>query len=443
MGRPLRIAILLSALFLAASTARAGLHYSGESVAELPSQWRGLLTDLRTLRNIAVKPTVTLPASPMRKHYEEELRKLQEAAQARKLTADEQADLGALLVRLGETEQALRVLRQAEREHGRHYAIAANLGTAWQLAGNLDQAAEALRGAVALAPDKLRKAEELHLKLVQLRQREPRGHQELDDLFGVRFVAESGRFEPGKLSSAQRKKLPGDAVALVQQLCLWLPHDPRLLWQLGELANAHGDVKAAADLFEVCVGQFALGARALREHRLLVRDAAVELAKQQRPGSDAAKAEHAAHAGAIVPKSRRPLAGRRLDLSTLPPINKEGTNPLPWLLLLETQVDRNFRPTFPGRLKELDQLQVTLTGFLQPLTDDLELSGFLLIEYPTGCWYCEMPEVTGIVYVELPEGKSINFTRNMMKITGRLKLNATDPEDFLFTIKDARVGETD
>lgn len=423
--------------------AQAGLHYSGEPIAELPSQWRGFLTDLRSLRGIALKPTATTPASPMRKQYEEEAEKLRDEASRRKLTADEQADLGALLIRLGEVEQALSLLRAAQREHPQHYAVAANLGTAWQLAGDLAQAAECLRDAVKLAPGKYQKAEELHLKLVQVRLREPRGTQELDNLFDVRFVGESGKFEPGKLAAAERKKLPGNAVALVQQLALWLPNDARLLWQLGELANAHGDIKAAGDILEVCVGQFALSSPTLREHRAFVRDAATALAKRDPPGPEAAKTEHAGHAGIIAAKSRRPLAGKRFDLSALPPVSKDGINPLPWGVLLETTVDRNFRPSFPKYLKELGDNQVSLTGFMQPLTDELELNGFMMIEYPVGCWYCELPEITGIVYVELPEDKRTSYTRSIVKVTGKLSLNSTDPENFLYTIKGAKVVEAD
>jgi hypothetical protein len=76
---------------------------------------------------------------------------------------------------------------------------------------------------------------------------------------------------------------------------------------------------------------------------------------------------------------------------------------------------------------------------MQPLGDDLECSAFMLIEFPVGCWYCEMPEMTGIVLVDLPEGKSHMFTRGQLKITGRLKLNATDPENFLYTVQEAKV----
>jgi tetratricopeptide (TPR) repeat protein len=433
---------VLSAGLLLPIPARAGLHYSGERYAELPSQWRGLVQDLRALRSISVKPTAALPASPLRKEYEEAAASLKAATSRRELTADEKADLGAILIRLGEVEEALAVLREAHRQHPQHYAIAANLGTAWQLYGDLERAADCLRLAVQLAPGRWQKAEEYHLKLVQHRLRRGRDDQGLDDLFGVRFVGESGSFEPGKLAAAERKKLTADAVAVAQQLALWLPGDARLHWQLAELANAHGDVKAAYEFYEICVGQFGLIDPALRERRIAVKEAVDRLAKLP-PGSETAKAEHAGHAGTIATKSRRPLAAKRFDLSSLPAIDKEGVNHLPWGLLLETSVDRNFKPTFPKYLEELNSHTVSLTGFIQPLTDDLELNVFMLIEYPTGCWYCEMPEINGIVLVELPADKSIRYSRNQVKVTGKLSLNATDPENFLYTIKEAKVIEAD
>jgi hypothetical protein len=80
---------------------------------------------------------------------------------------------------------------------------------------------------------------------------------------------------------------------------------------------------------------------------------------------------------------------------------------------------------------------------MQPLGEELDLNSFLLIEYPVGCWYCEMPEVTGIVLVELPPGTTTTFTRGQVKITGKLSLNARDPENFLYTIRDAKVAGAD
>src|SRR5437868_108601 len=91
-----------------------------------------------------------------------------------------------------------------------------------QSQGDLHQAAARLQPAIRLAPGNLQKAEELQLRLIQQRQRLP-GNQDLDNLFGIRYVDEMAQYEPGKLAASERKKLPSDAVALVQQVALWLP----------------------------------------------------------------------------------------------------------------------------------------------------------------------------------------------------------------------------
>jgi hypothetical protein len=434
---PWRCAVAGIAFLSLAPLLQAGLYYSGESFAELPSQWRGFLLDQRALRMIAAQPIGVAP-SPLRKDYLEAVAKLEKTAKERKLTADELADQGALYVRLGEIDKAIAVLRPAQREHSAHFRIAANLGTAWQFRGNLDQAIHSLEQAVQLAPGKHQKAEELHLKLVRLRQEEKKGAQELDDLFGVRFVDDKGNYVPGRLAAEQAKKLPAGAAANAQQLALWLPADGRLLWLLAELANAHGDVKLAAAIFDGCVTEFGMNNTELRRRRQLTRTTADELEKK--PADS--KVAHEGHAGALKPKSRRPLLGR-LDVAELPAINADGINALPWAVLAATSVDRTFKPTFPKYLKELDGKQISLAGFMQPLREDSDLSSFMFIEYPVGCWYCEVPEITSIVLVELKPGETAAFTRGLVKVTGKLTLNATDPENFLYTITKAKVTAAD
>jgi hypothetical protein len=431
-------AVLLTVLVVAPS-ARAGLYYSGEEFAELPSQWRGFLLDQRTLRNIAVKPAAGAPANPARARYEAAAAELEKKGRG-KLTADEAADLGALYVRLGDAGKALDVLREAQRAHPNHFHTVANLGTAWQLQGDLEQAATTLEQAVTLAPGKLQKAEELQLRLVRLRRREAAGAQGLDDLFGVLYRGPGDRYEPGKLDEAERKKLPADAAALLQQLALWLPADGRLLWQMAELANATGDVPTAAAILDGCVTEFGMRMAELRQHRQLVRAAADELAKSAAPA--AAKMVHEGHVGGAKPRSQRPLV-TRLDATALPTINPNGVTPLPWQVLAETSVDRKFKPTFAKYLQELDGKQVELTGYMQPLGDDPDVASFMLIEFPVGCWYCEMPEITAIVLVDLPAGKTKAYTRSPVKVTGKLTLNATDPENFLYTIGQAKVTEAE
>ncbi len=54
----------------------------------------------------------------------------------------------------------------------------------------------------------------------------------------VRFVNDKGVFEAGRIPKAEFDKLPKDAIEAVEQLLIWMPHDQRLLWLLGEVFNA-------------------------------------------------------------------------------------------------------------------------------------------------------------------------------------------------------------
>jgi hypothetical protein len=423
-------AFAVIALFLAGpAVCRAGLYYSGEEIAELPSQWRGFLIDQRVLRNIAVKPMGANSVNPARKLYEAEAAKLVKKG---KIGPEENADLGAIYVRLGEVGKALEVLQSAQRAHPDNFRLNANLGTAWQLNGDLDQAAAYLQQSIRLAPDKYKKAEELHLKLVRERAHAPRDADKLDDLFGVHYTA-------GSLGAEQRKTLPADAPALVQQLALWLPADGRLLWQMGELAAVTGDVSASAAMLDGCVTEFGMRGPKLREHRRALRNAADALASASDP---TAQPTHDGNAFPLKPHSSRPLV-HKIDMAELPSIDPKGVNVLPWMVVTETVVGRKYKVSYPKYLKELDGKQVQLAGYMQPLGEEQESGSFLLIEYPVGCWFCEMPDVTAIVLVELPEGKSREVTRGRLRITGRLHLNATDPENFLYIIKDAKAVELD
>jgi len=152
---------------------------------------------------------------------------------------------------------------------------------------------------------------------------------------------------------------------------------------------------------------------------------------------EAAK-KHDTHPFRLKFRASRALPGS-LERIDLPAIKADGVNDLPWVVVSDTQLDRSFRPTFPRYLRELDGKRVRLTGYMQPLGEGSEVAGFLLIEFPVGCWYCEMPELTHMVLVEMPEGKAARYSRERIRVTGKLKLNATDPENFLYLVQDAQV----
>src|SRR5205085_8929278 len=133
----LRCKTVLLLLLLSVPAARAGLHYSGEEINPLPAQWRGFLLDQRLLRGLAFTVTAKTPATALRIQYDKHLAELEKAAKSKPLSADELADLGALHVRLGNPARAVSLLREAHGRYPRHYRIVSNLGTAWQLQGDL------------------------------------------------------------------------------------------------------------------------------------------------------------------------------------------------------------------------------------------------------------------------------------------------------------------
>ncbi|OWK38162.1 DUF3299 domain-containing protein [Fimbriiglobus ruber] len=433
--RPL---LALLALCTVLAPARGGLYYSGEAFRELPARWRGFLPDHRALRLVAAPLAATAGTSlPLRDAYTDAALRLAATARTRALTADEAADLGALYVRLGQPQKAVDILRPAARAHPTHFHLAANLGTAWQLVGDLEQAAAALEDAARLAPKELKDAEAYHLKLVRLRAAEGRRAQNPtapDDLFGVRFVGERGAAEAGGIATGEKKKLPANAVAVAQQLALWLPADGRLVWLLGELANAVGDARTAANLLDGCVSEFNMASPELRARRQLYRTTAAEWDKA---------GEHDRGKDAITFRSPRALV-RGVDPAKLPAIKLDGVTPLPWVVVGETEIGPRGKPVFLKYLEQLDGKRVSLTGFMSAggATEN-ELTGFLMTENAIGCWFCETPGPTQVVTVDLTAGATTAPMRAALKVTGTLKLNRTDPEAFPVTITDATIGAAD
>ncbi|MCS7159017.1 MAG: tetratricopeptide repeat protein [Gemmatales bacterium] len=424
------------------ATSWAGVHYSGERYAPLPAQWSGFLMDWRTLRQIAqanpTPPTALLvpTGNDRRQRYQEQVQELEKRRLERPLTADQAADLGALYLRLGEPQRALSVLRQAYQEHPRHFAIVANLGTAWQRNGNLEQAAILLEQAVQLAPPSWQRYEQYHLRLVQERRRRSgESLLHLDDLFGVRYENPDGTYPPLQAAPQLRHQLPEDALAIVQQLLLWLPDDAALVWQLAELAVLYGEVNVAQQLFDLLVTAWGVASPKVRAHRQALRELAAAAKAESGPS-------HPGHKP-IAFRSRRALLPSRSELDALPPVSETGVNLLRWDWLLDTQLDEKFRPSFPPHLRRLEGKRVALTGFMQPLSEELEHTTFMLLEYPVGCWYCEMPPTQGIVFVELADQKAIPWQPGLLKIVGRLRLNDQDPEDFLFHIRQAQASQPD
>lgn len=307
------------------SSSQAGLYNTAEDPTNI------LSTDMRAFRETLIqlyrvrapfpqqmgKQVVTVD-SPMRKRALLAAALVPARGRAPTLSEDQLLNLSAYLVRLRGAaqpgregvylEQAAELLKAAVDGRPKNFLLLANLGTAYQTAGDLELARRYLVGLRADWPRKwselsreqqdyflkigwdeerllwFRRAEEYQLRLVLVRLNEQRRFKEVpasvDAIFStegkpLRFIGPSGEYEPGKLADSERAKLPEQnidkAILLVEQLLVWLPEDYRLQWLLAELFNARGDVRTAAGLMEELVVQKNQGFHDLRQHRQILR----------------------------------------------------------------------------------------------------------------------------------------------------------------------------
>ncbi|MBL8795859.1 MAG: hypothetical protein JNM56_18285 [Planctomycetia bacterium] len=301
--------ILISALLLACGTlsggARAGVYLASDNPADQPigplvtkdevkplpyelfkgalDAQRGLLADKLLSKEVEQK----------RQEILKKIAALQGKVFADSATVNDQINLSAYLIWTGKYTEAVQLLDPLARGEQRgNFMVLSNLATAYQLAGQMERAPGYLQQArdhwpeiwPGLTPEQLkfyRQVENYQLRQLLRRQAEAnqpgggrRQHEGVDAIFGsadapVRFVGAGGQYEAGALAPAEKEKLPKDALAIVQQLCLWQPLDTRLYWQYGELLNAQGPeyINEAYKVLEECVDPRNWDSTELRAHR--------------------------------------------------------------------------------------------------------------------------------------------------------------------------------
>jgi hypothetical protein len=139
---------------------------------------------------------------------------------------------------------------------------------------------------------------------------DPKSKPPIPDLVpDVLFTTPEGETIRYWQSAGEAKKLPADAVAVVQQLLLWAPWDDRLLWTLAEVYFAAGRVRDAHSAYEMLASD---AGRKFQGPRLLgpqVARVAAEYAKL--PPEDAALPAEADAGPTPPPEPKKPLV---LDL---------------------------------------------------------------------------------------------------------------------------------
>jgi tetratricopeptide (TPR) repeat protein len=272
-----------------------GPEVSSQGVKAIPfTQFRrDVLEDLLRIGN--PQP----PESKMRQQYLKAQDNLAAKGRRGTLADEDRVNLSGCQIRLRQYQEAIDLLTPIATRDCRNFMVFSNLATAEQLAGHLERAISHLEQTLdiwpsewpGMTPEQLRwyrQADKYQLILLRHRWNNARRSQQitpaLDPLFSkngqpVRYVGENGKYEAGKIAIGERDKLPADAIAIIEQLLIWLPDDVHLYWQLGELLNAAGDVSSAATVFEDCEWKRRLNALELRQHRQIVAEAAENVEK--------------------------------------------------------------------------------------------------------------------------------------------------------------------
>jgi hypothetical protein len=215
-----------------------------------------------------------VPTSEPHQKYLRAKRRLEKKPPERR-TVEDCINLSYFLIRLGQPEDALVVLKAPQAQDSRHFMVFSNLATAYQMTADTAKLQErkqkllaawtSLRQALRVWPKEwagwdpkqlswLQKVEKAQLDLIRLRLKEPppkRGEpfSDVDHLFPIKFVGKNGKYGAGPFP----EQPTDEQVAVVQQLLTWLPQDVRLYWLLGELLNAKGDVELASQILDNCV----------------------------------------------------------------------------------------------------------------------------------------------------------------------------------------------
>jgi hypothetical protein len=264
-------AAVLGGWLAGSGSAYAGVYFSMEGEPLPPPNWvEREVGHLRSLPSpLPEGPNVEI--DPRRPLFDSRFAALEAKARDGNLATIDRIDLGACYIRKVRYADAVRVLKAGDQED---FLILLNLATAYHNQGQLTEAVacqeKALRNWPALYPGWstgsriwYRRAENLYLKLLRLREQEKhleetgRGtgtkNQTVDALFPrTRFVGPGGRYEPGPFPRLWEELAP-DASQLVLQLVLWMPWDDRLYWLYGEVLNAAGQVDWAYKVFDEIV----------------------------------------------------------------------------------------------------------------------------------------------------------------------------------------------
>ncbi|MCC5876082.1 MAG: DUF3299 domain-containing protein [Candidatus Sumerlaeia bacterium] len=112
--------------------------------------------------------------------------------------------------------------------------------------------------------------------------------------------------------------------------------------------------------------------------------------------------------------------------------------------LMETKLYRLPPPVFTDKVAGLGGNTVRMVGFMSPYDSLTDLRNFMLVQVPTGCYFCAPPGPLQVVSVRIDSDTPVSFIEEPILVEGTLRLweeESTNPMHrmFLFVIDKAKV----
>lgn len=97
-----------------------------------------------------------------------------------------------------------------------------------------------------------------------------------------------------------------------------------------------------------------------------------------------------------------------------------------------------YLPVFGDKIKEMEGKEITADGYIIPFEGMFKPEHIILSSLPLAeCFFCGSGGPETVMEVMLKE--PIKYTSKKVKVTGKLMLNAKDPEKLMYILKEANI----
>jgi tetratricopeptide (TPR) repeat protein len=194
-------------------------------------------------------------------------------------TADfrKRSDYAAVLIHRGDSRKAVEILESIERSNPGEYRVAANLGTAYELSGDLDKARQWIREGMRRNPQSHHGTEWLHLRILDARQALARNPQWLksNSVTGLDFGVEAKPRVPTRWpeNSGSAEDVIRALIYQLHERMAFVPApDPlvgSLISDLGSMLMIYRTVDVAIPVFDLALAYRPLGVHRVAERKSL------------------------------------------------------------------------------------------------------------------------------------------------------------------------------